>query len=241
MKPIVLVLMAGNGSRFSQVGYTLPKPLISINGKPMIEHVVNSVNIDADWVFFVQKQHIDKFQVDTVLQSIKPGCTVVSTDHVTDGAARSALLACSKGNIDPDRPLFILNSDNILDWDAQQTVDQFLASALDGLILVFRDTDPKWSFAKVNEQGHVTEVAEKNPISDLATAGLYCWRRASAFLTAAQQMIAKDIRVKGEFYLCPVYNENITLGHYVGVSHVIKMHGVGTPEDLDIYLKYIKQ
>lgn len=235
MKPIVLVLMAGNGTRFSKAGYTAPKPLIEFLGKTMIEHVLDSVPLDADYIFIVQQNHIDEFKIDEKLRTIKANAIIVSTGGgVTEGAACSALLV--KEHLNNDRPLFLLNSDNILDWDAVKVTNDYLTSESDGFIAVFQDTDPKWSFAKLDENGHVTQVAEKNPISDLATAGLYGWKKGSSFVKAAEQMIAKNIRVNNEFYVAPVYNENVLMGEKITVGFVDKMHGVGTPEDLNIYL-----
>jgi len=112
------------------------------------------------------------------------------------------------------------------------------ASNADAGILVFRDTNPKWSFARTNAEGVVVEVAEKRAISDLATVGIYYYRRAGDFIRFARQMIAKDIRVNGEFYVCPVFNEMIEAGLRVLVYEInaSQMHGLGTPEDLDRYL-----
>lgn len=235
MKPIILIPMAGNGTRFSKAGYTLPKPLIDIMGKPMIQHVIDCIKFDADWIFVVQQNHIDDFQIDAVLTKLKPGCQIISTDAgVTEGAACTVLLA--RELIDNDRTLIVINSDNIIEWDGVTAMYKFIRSGHDGLILTFRDTDPKWSFVKLNDDGFAVEVAEKKPISDVATAGLYVWKRGCYFVTAADQMISKNIRVNNEFYLAPVYNENIEMGHTITVHDVI-MHGVGTPEDLDIFLQ----
>ncbi len=228
--------MAGNGTRFSKAGFTKPKPLIDVMGKPMIERVADCLPIDAEWIFVVQQNHIDEFQIDKVLNDMRPGCTVLSTGGgVTEGAACTVLLA--EKFIDNEQPLIIINSDNIIEWDAKDTIERWIATKYDGLILVFNDTDPKWSFAKLDSAGFVTEVAEKQPISDLATAGLYAWRRGSDFVKAAKSMIKQNIRFNNEFYLAPVYNQNISLyGHKIVTHHVV-MHGVGVPEDLAIYIK----
>ena len=234
-KPIVLVPCAGNGTRFSKAGYSNPKPLIEFLGKPMIQHVVDCVPLDADWIFIVQQNHIDEFQIDQVLKQIKPHCIVISTGSgVTEGAAASVLLA--QQYIDNDRPLLIINSDNIIEWDAVSTTANWLESESDGLILTFQDTDPKWSFVKLNDNGHATQVAEKTPISDIATAGLYAWKKGCDFVLAAKTMIEKNIRFNNEFYLAPVYNQNIEQNQII-TTHTVVMHGVGTPEDLAIYLR----
>lgn len=228
--------MAGMGSRFSQAGYKDIKPLIEIFGKPMIEHVVDSVGIDGDWIFIVQKVHREQYDLDKILSTLKPGCKIIDTGAgVTEGAACSVLLA--KDYINNQNPLIIINSDNIIEWDSKIYNESINIRNSDGLILCFRDSDPKWSFAKLDSgTGFVTEVAEKNPISDYATAGMYIWRQGQSFVTAAEQMISKNIRTNNEFYICPVYNENIAMGQNIEVCIVDAMHGVGTPEDLERYI-----
>lgn len=235
-KKIKLVVpMAGMGSRFLRAGYKDIKPLIPIFGKAMIEHVVNSVGLDGDWVFIVQKKHRDDYNLDQILTALRPGCTIIDTGSgVTEGAACSVLLA--EQYIDNDSPLIVINSDNIITWEAAETFADFLSSDADGLILCFKDTDPKWSFARIGKDGYVLDVAEKNPISDNATAGMYIWKRGRDFVSSAKSMILKNIRVNNEFYLCPVYNENIEAGQRIAITMVDKMEGVGTPEDLDYFI-----
>jgi dTDP-glucose pyrophosphorylase len=110
-------------------------------------------------------------------------------------------------------------------------------SNVDGGILVFESTHPKWSFAKIDDSGYVTEVAEKNPISNLATVGFYYWKMGSDFVKYAEQMIEKDIRVNKEFYVCPVFNQAIQDNKKIKTFSVEKMWGLGTPEDLEKFLK----
>ena len=110
----------------------------------------------------------------------------------------------------------------------------------DGGIVTFKATHPKWSFAKVNDDGLVTEVAEKNPISDNATVGYYYWKHGSDFVKYAEDMIEKDIRVNNEFYVCPVFNQAIEDNKQVRVYDVKGMWGLGTPEDLEYYINNYK-
>ena len=110
----------------------------------------------------------------------------------------------------------------------------------DGGIVSFRATHPKWSFAKVDEQGLVTEVAEKNPISDIATVGYYYWKKGRDFVKYAEDMIVNDIRVNNEFYVCPVFNQAIQDGKKIRTFDIDKMWGLGTPEDLKYYLENYK-
>lgn len=232
----VLIPMAGAGSRFEQAGYTFPKPLIDVNGKPMIQRVVDNLNIDARHIFIVQKSHYEKYALKHMLNLIAPNCEIVQVEGMTEGAACTTLLA--KEFIDNDEPLVLANSDQYVEWDSNQFMYSAMADDIDGSILTFESTHPKWSYARLNDDGFVVEVAEKKPISKHATVGVYFWRRGSDYVRSAESMINKNIRVNNEFYVCPVYNEALLDGARVKTFHIDKMWGLGTPEDLDAFLKH---
>ena len=235
----VLIPMAGAGSRFEQAGYTFPKPLIEVRNKPMIQVVVENLNIDANYIYVVQKSHREKYNLDTLLNLITPGCKIVETNGVTQGAACTALLA--KCFIDNDSPLFFANSDQFVEWDSNEFMYKMQETNADGGIVTFKATHPKWSFAKINEHtGLVEEVAEKNPISDTATVGYYYWKHGSDFVNYAEEMIKNDIRVNDEFYVCPVFNQAIQDAKEIRTFNVKGMWGLGTPEDLNHYLENYK-
>ena len=234
----VLIPMAGAGSRFEAAGYTFPKPLIEVKKKPMIQVVIENLNIDANYIYVVQKSHREKYNLDTLLGLLTPGCKIVEVDRITEGAACTALLA--KEYIDNNNPLFFANSDQFVEWDSNEFMYKMQETNADGGIVTFNATHPKWSFAKVNEQGLVTEVAEKNPISDIATVGYYYWKKGSDFVKYAEDMIKKDIRVNNEFYVCPVFNQAIDNGSHIRTFNVSGMWGLGTPEDLNYFLENYK-
>jgi HAD superfamily hydrolase (TIGR01509 family) len=234
----VLIPMAGAGSRFEKAGYTFPKPLIEVKGKPMIQVVVDNINIDAQFIFIVQKAHLEKYNLTQTLNLIAPNCKIVTVDGLTEGAACTTLLA--KQLIDNDNPLLMANSDQFVEWYSDEFMYNMTTSNVDGGILTFNSTHPKWSYAKVDENGFVTEVAEKNPISNIATVGIYYWKRGSDYVKYAEQMINKNIRVNNEFYVCPVFNEAIGDNKKIKTFNIEKMWGIGTPEDLDFFLKNYK-
>jgi HAD superfamily hydrolase (TIGR01509 family) len=230
----VLIPMSGAGSRFEKAGFIFPKPLIDINGKPMIQAVVENLNIEANYIYIVQKKHREKYNLDSVLNIITPNCTIIEVDGLTEGAACSALLA--KEFINNDKPLFFANSDQFVEWSSLEFMYKMQETNTDCGIVIFESTHPKWSFVKINEDDIVTEVAEKNPISNNATVGYYYWKKGSDFVKYAEQMIAKNIRVNNEFYVCPVFNEAIQDGKIVKPFKIEKMWGLGTPEDLQNFL-----
>ena len=235
----VLIPMAGAGSRFTQAGYTFPKPLIEVRGKPMIQVVVENLNIEANYIFLVQKDHYETYNLKYLLNLVAPGCKIVQVDGLTDGAACTTLLA--KELINNDAPMVMANSDQFVEWNSNECMYAFSADSIDGGILTFKATHPKWSYAKLDEDGFVSEVAEKKVISDEATVGIYYWRHGSDYVKYAEQMIKKDIRTNGEFYTCPVFNEAIGDNKKIRVKTIDKMWGIGTPEDLNYFLDNHKE
>ena len=231
----VLIPMAGAGSRFVQAGYTFPKPLIDINGKTMIETVVENINIDAKHIFIVQKAHYEKYNLKTTLNNVASNCEIIQTNGITEGAACTTLLA--KKYINNNEPLLIANSDQFVEWNSNEFMYAMIGDNIDAGILTFKSRHPKWSYAKVNDNGFVTEVQEKNPISDIATVGIYYWAKGSDYVKYAEQMIKKEVRVNNEFYVCPVFNEAIADAKKIKIFNIKKMWGLGTPEDLQSFLK----
>tara|TARA_R100000152_G_C6762493_1_gene186763 strand:- start:80 stop:1438 length:1359 start_codon:yes stop_codon:yes gene_type:complete len=231
----VLIPMAGAGSRFQAAGYTFPKPLIEVKGKPMIQVVVENLNCESPHTFIVQSSHRKKYNLDGLLNLISVNCNVIEVDGMTEGAACTTLL--SKEIINNDQPLLIANSDQYVEWDTSEFLYKMQEQDADAGILTFKSTHPKWSFAKVDSEGKVIEVAEKNPISDTATVGIYYWKKGSDYVKYAERMIEKNIRHNGEFYVCPVFNEAIKDGKVVKTFDIENMWGLGTPEDLQIFLQ----
>jgi len=236
----VLIPMAGEGSRFAKEGYTFPKPLIDVNGKPMIQAVVENLDFDCEYIFLVRKSHLKKYDglKETLSRITNNRLQIVEVDGLTEGAACTALLA--KEYINNDEDLLIANSDQIIEYQPLNFNAMRNLTDVDAIVWTFNDVHPKWSFVKTNARGFCTEVAEKKPISDIATCGIYWYRKGSDFVKSAEQMIQKDIRVKNEFYIAPVYNELIGNGKTLIPFFVHKMHGVGTPEDLNNYLRSVK-
>ena len=232
----VLIPMAGAGKRFEEMGYSFPKPLVDVDGKSMIQVVVDSLNIDAKYIYVVQKEHYEKYNLKHLLNLISPNCEIVQIDEMTEGAACTTLLA--EKYINNDEPLLLANSDQYLDWNSNEFMYSMIADDIDGGILTFTATHPKWSFAKLDASGFVERVAEKDPISNIATVGVYFWTKGSDYVKYCKQMIEKDIRTNNEFYVCPVYNEAIQDGKKIKTYHIDRkqMWGLGTPEDLERYI-----
>ena len=231
----ILIPMSGAGSRFTKEGYKKPKPLIDVNGFPMIKMVVDNINVDATFTFIVQSKHKEDYMLDIILPLIAPGCNIVETASLTRGAAESCLLA--KEYINNDNHLFIINSDQYIEWNSSDFFYNAVSNNYDGMILTFKEPslDPKWSYVK-EENGFIVEAKEKEAISDIATVGGYYFNKGSEFVSAAEEMIANNETVNGEFYVCPVYNLLINQGKKIKSYNIDEFYGTGTPEDLNKFL-----
>jgi HAD superfamily hydrolase (TIGR01509 family) len=229
----IVIPMAGSGKRFKAAGYTFPKPLIDVNGKSMIQVVKENLNIEGQFIFIVDADHYAQYNLGYMLSAIAPGCQVIVESGERKGAVWSVLKA--RKYIDNDKQLLLANSDQFIEWDSSDFMYQMQSNYVDGGIPVFKNSHPKWSYAKV-EDGYVTKVAEKQVISDNATVGLYFWKHGSDFVKYADQMIKKGIKTNNEFYVCPVYNQAIEDGKRIKTYEVDKMSGLGTPEDLERFL-----
>jgi len=233
----LLIPLAGSGKHFKDQGFIFPKPLIEVKGKPMIQVVCeNLAGLAATrLIFVVRKEDVDGFALADVLRLLAPGNEIIISEQPTAGAACSALMAIKF--IKNDDPLIIANGDQFLDID----VAGFLADArerkLDGSMITFKSIHPKWSFAKLDDEGYVMETAEKRPISNSATAGLYYFAKGRYFVEAAQAMIRKEARVMDQFFICPAYNELILLGKKIGVYPIESkaMMPLSTPEEVKAF------
>lgn len=233
----ILIPMAGEGSRFVKEGYTFPKPLIDVNGKPMIQKVIENLDFDCEYIFLVRQEHIKNYPgiLDTLERITNGNFSYVIVKQLTEGAACTALLAEKLINSEED--LLIANSDQFVEYEPNNFLTLKNLTNVDSMVFTFNAVHPKWSFVKTNSRGFITEVAEKKPISNIATCGIYWYRHGSDFVKYAKRMIEKDIRVKNEFYIAPVYNELIQDGKSLIPFYVHRMWGLGTPEDLKYYLE----
>jgi len=234
----IVVPMAGLGSRFSAAGFVEPKPLIPVFGRPMIERVIDNLRPSGAhrFIFICQRAHEFQHGLSARLRTMAPGCEVVLTEGLTEGAACSVLLA--RDLVDGPQPMLIANCDQYVDME----IDDFLADGstrkLDGLVMTMPADDPKWSFVRTGVSGLAEEIREKVVISNEATVGIYQFSRGADFVRGALAMISRDERVNGEFYVAPVYNDLIAEGARIGVHDIgTRMHGIGTPDDLARFLK----
>lgn len=241
----ILLLMAGSSEAFREAGYSFPKPLVEIDGKPLVQHVIEHLAplTDRGARLIVMVRHDDnmRYHIGAVVQLLVPGAEVIEVRGETSGAACTALLAVDA--IDNDEPLVIVNGDQLILADLPAIVQEFGAAGVDGGIIVFKDIHPRWSFVRCDADGRVIETAEKRPISNKATAGFYYFRSGGDFVRAAQSMILKDASVDGQFYVCPAYNELILRNSRIEVHQIEKQQYVSlsTPQRVQAFEREIAE
>jgi RpiB/LacA/LacB family sugar-phosphate isomerase len=235
----LLMPVAGLAQRFIDVGFELPKPLISVAGTPMIKLAMESIlkGESPETVRLIFVDHRINYSIDVALRDLFPEyeVRVATVDHVTQGTLCSCLIA--RDLIPIDEPLIIYTPD--VWYQADFTPSEFAASGLDGILLTFKANSPAHSYVTVDGMGLATKTAEKVVISQDALVGVYGYRSGGDFLKYADQAIASGFTVKGEFYVAPMYNHLIADGLKVGVRRTDKMHVLGTPEDLKFYMQHV--
>ena len=236
----IIIPLAGKAARFQERGHTFPKPLLEIGNRSMIELVLEESRRrkPAKSTSICRKEHLSQFYLGDMLRLLAPGCGVIPLENETGGALCSVLLAVDQ--LDLDGEVMIANGDQFISTSLDPFYKSCRQTGVDGCILTFTATHPRWSFAKTDERGNVTAVAEKRPISKQAAAGLFYFRRARDLIEASERMILKGLTTSGQFFVCPVYNELILAGKQVRTQHLPDgtMHSLGTPEDVEVFIKY---
>ena len=233
--------MAGEGQRYKDEGFIIPKPFIDVRGKYMIQWVidnVSSIKYKLEFIFLCREKHLENNSMSFLdLQDVS--YKIVPVQTLTEGASSTVLLA--KNVLNPELPIVIVNSDQYLEWNSDSFYSSLLNPTYDGIISTFYSpdqSDTKWSFIELDENTLISKVAEKIWLGPNATTGIYGWKRASDFIGYAEQMIQKNIRVNNEFYICPVYNEAIQDSKKIRYFECKKLWGLGVPDDLQYFLQH---
>ena len=238
----IVIPMAGRGSRFATAGYKLPKPLIPVGKKPMIQVVVENLRpkVQHRFIFLCQQEHIIEFNLKVLLSEISPGSIVIPVNGITEGAACTVMLA--ESYIDNMDPLMIANSDQYIDFDVNEYLKYGVDNNFDGLIMTMKANDPKWSYVGFDLNMRINQVVEKKVISEEATVGIYNFKKGSDFVSNTKEMIKMNDRTNNEFYVAPVYNYMIKKNANIGIFNIGEefngMYGIGIPTDLEKFLTH---
>lgn len=241
----LVILLAGSSEIFRDKGQKYPKPLLEIQGRAVIDRVVENLKPLMDCsdnvVFLIRKDDDQKFHLSDIINLLVPKSKVLLVNGDTSGAACTALLSVE--HVDNVKPLLLVNGDQIIDADYLSFVKSFSNEGVDGGTVVFQSVHPRWSYVRIDDNGYVTESAEKKPISNNATAGFYYYKRADLFFKYAERMIMKDAHVDGKFFVCPVFNEMILDQRLIKTTRIKseQYHSLMTPELIDDYKNFLER
>ncbi|MFH1424498.1 MAG: sugar phosphate nucleotidyltransferase [archaeon] len=241
-----IIPMAGEGTRFVEAGYDLPKPLIPVSGKPMILRVVENLPETDKWIFLVRKEHIDEHEIDKILKDNVPGAIIVPVEETTEGQASTCMLAMP--HLEPDEPMFIASCDNSFLYDKKKYVELTQDESVDAIIWTFtqsellREKPESWGWVVLGEKNEVKDMSVKTPVSDNpfndhAVVGTFYFKRAGDFEAAYNMMVEEKFRVNNEFYVDSIPKFYNKMGKKSIIFDVELYVGWGKPKDLKEYEK----
>lgn len=225
---VAIIPMAGRGSRYSSQGYSTPKPLIEVAGKPMVLWALKSLDqaVFSKYVVVALREHEEQFQVSALLKAnIQTPLEFVWLNNVTEGQLCTVLEA--RHLLLPQEEVLVASSDTLVESDIGNDIQR---THHHGLISVADLPGEQWSFARTDAQGNVVEVAEKKKISNHASTGLYYFKKAADLIRFGLEIIDRKETTRGEYYLIPVYQKLINAGLSVGISQARAMWDMGTPQ-----------
>ncbi|RDC54239.1 nucleotidyl transferase [Pedobacter chinensis] len=205
----IIIPLAGSSELFSNAGYYYPKPLIEVNGLPMIEMVLENprmVDSEKSFIFIIKEEDAKRFHLDNTLKILAPNCEIIKLAQNTKGGLCSVLMAIDKISVDDE--ILILNGDQVIDFNLDTIYKFWSKEDADAGLITFNSVHPRWSYARLIDNV-VVQTAEKNPISNFAIAGAYYFKNASIFFEAAFKSIKEDVHLDGLFYISPVINQYV--------------------------------
>lgn len=233
----IVIPMAGEGTRFPRDTYKIPKPLIDIKGVPMIQRAIQSLGLIGTYHFVIRKDSYYD-QVCSLLHKILADPKIISVEETTEGPASSCLLF--RDYIDNENELVVANCDQIMWWDPNLFLNTARYYRYDGMVVTYTTDTPKNSYARIDRNGFVQEIKEKEVISNISLNGIHYWRKGRYFVQSVQDMVGYNDRApNGEFYVGPSYNHMIKRGLKVGIHHIpnYQHNPVGVPEDLNLFMQ----
>lgn len=240
MKMNIIIPMGGQGKRFQDAGFIIPKPLIKISDVPMYRYAVNSMPLEyAKRLIFIlsDNDYFDELSNDINQHySGHYDCYIVKLLHKTEGQAET-VLACAEV-LDLKQPTLIHNCDSIVRFPVGW--QNLLVGNIDGAIALFDSNENRWSYAKMDSNHErIIDFREKQVISPYASTGTYWFKDTENLLKNIAKIISYNIRENNEYYLSTVYR--LMLQEHNIIRPVWTEHFLcfGTPRDLVYSLNYL--
>lgn len=237
----LIVPIGGLGTRFSSQGFTEPKPLIDIKGRPMIIRALETIDIPCNTTIIGLRRFEGYQRLIDVVKDYDRDIEFYLFDEVTEGPAITVKNLIQRLDIPFYEPFFTMNCDQIMSWNGRKfyefCINSFTGPRPDGVVVTFEGGDTRHSFVKLNEKATPILFKEKEKISNVALTGIHYWRNTEIYVNAVINMVrANDRAPNKEFYIAPAYN-HIANKDNLFIYHIPRstFHPVGTPEELQEY------
>jgi len=239
----VVIPMSGAGSRFARAGYCDPKPLIPVDGRPMIEHVIRMFPGVADFIFVCSRVHLETTPLESVLRRSAPASRIVPIEPHKLGPVYATLQAESL--IDPSEPVIVNYCDFAVGWDFadfRHTMEQFRPA---GALTAYRGFHPHtlgpnlYAYMR-HRNNRLLEIREKtcftsDRMNEYASSGTYYFRSGALLRHYYREALSRGLSTNGEFYASMPYNLMVENGEPVYIYELEHFLQWGTPEDLEEY------
>lgn len=243
----IIIPMAGMSQRFLNAGYRLPKTLLQIEGKTIIEHIVNKFSEEDKFIFICRKDQLEKTHMREVLHKIKPDGKIIEIEGHKLGP--SFALNQIKDEISNTEPVIVNYCDFNWSWDYKKFKEYVNKTNCDGCVIGYTGFHPHllhgnlYAGIKADEDGNVSEIKEKHrftdsPMDTIHSSGTYYFKTGAIMKKYVAQQIDEKNKVNGEFYTSSTYEHLLNDGLQVTTFPVNKFMQWGTPEDLKEYLDW---
>ena len=248
MRPLHIIMpMAGEGSRFLKEGWTTPKPLIELHGKPLFMRAIGSVSVEGapmKYSFIVRKEHIERYHIDERIRAVLPNANIFFVEKTTRGAVETCLMA--ENAIGEDDAVVVMDCDLEFRSKAytegiREILNLPVADANGGMLVSFESHEPRYSYAEVDENMIVKRTAEKEVISNHALCVAYFFSSGKGFLCAAHRLMNEPAFNKPEYYVSLLYNYLLADGEKVMLATMEEYYSYGTPEELNHYKLIVRE
>jgi NDP-sugar pyrophosphorylase family protein len=240
----IIIPMSGSGDRFLRAGYSTPKPLIEVEGKPMIEHVVGLFPGEKNFLFITNRRHMESTGMESVLRRIAPGCRIVSIEPAKLGPVH-AVLQASEFIADAE-PAIVNYCDFFAKWDYEDFKRFVARTKCDGCIPAYRGFHPHslgsthYAYMRVDNDNRMLQIREKeaftdNRMQEYASAGTYYFSSGRQVKEYFRRLVEEKVSKNGEYYASLAYNLMNSDGLVTYAYDMEKFLQWGTPEDLEEY------
>jgi len=240
----IVIPMSGSGNRFREAGYKKPKPLIEVDGKPIIEHVVSMFPDEQDFIFICSEEHLETTNMRATLNRLVPNGKIIAIKPHKLGPVYAVLKASQA--ICDDKPTIVSYCDYFATWDFKHFKQTMTESNCDGCVPCYRGFHPHlllpnlYAGVRANNKNQLIEIREKfsfteNKMDTWQSSGAYYFKTGALLKKYFNQLIDRKISCKDEYYVSLVYNLLVEDGLVTNIYPQEYFCQWGTPMDLEIY------